>query len=259
MSTLARDPAASSRERLACSTAEWAVRVDLAACYRLCAHFGITDLIYTHLSARVPGRPEEFLVNGNGLLFEEVRASNLVRLALDGRILDDPLGLGVLSGGYFIHSAVLKARPDVSCVLHVHSDAGIAVSCQEQGLLPLSQHAMRFYRRVAYFDYHGIVESDEECRGLQEALGNRPVMMLRNHGLLIAGRSVPEAFDLLYHLDRACRIQVMLQSCGAAFLTPPEAVAEQVARAYEHLDPADRRDWPALLRLLARSGATHAS
>jgi ribulose-5-phosphate 4-epimerase/fuculose-1-phosphate aldolase len=259
MQTLRRSPAPTSPKRLDCSDAEWAARVALAACYRLCAHFQITDLIYTHLSARVPGEAGAFLVNGNGLLFEEITASTLVKIALDGRIIDDPLGLGVLSGGYFIHSAVLKARPDVVCVMHVHTDAGIAVSCQENGLLPLSQHAMRFHDRVAYFDYHGIVESDEECAGLQQALGDRLVMLLRNHGLLVAGRTIPEAFDLLYHLDRACRIQVMLQSCGVGYTTPPAAVAEQVAQAYERLDPNDRRDWPALLRLLERTGSTHGS
>ncbi|HXP32202.1 MAG TPA: class II aldolase/adducin family protein [Stellaceae bacterium] len=258
MQKLGRVRAAAAQRSLNCSDEEWSSRVALAACYRLCAHFGITDLIYTHLSARVPGRPREFLVNPNGLLFEEITASSLVKIDLDGNLIDDPLGLGVLSGGYFIHSAVLEGRPDIQCVMHVHTDAGIAVSCQEEGLLPLSQHAMRFYGRIAYFDYHGIVESDAECRGLQRALGDKLVMMLRNHGLLVAGRSIPAAFDLLYHLDRACRIQVLAQSCGAKLVTPAAATAEQVASAYERLDENDRRDWPALLRLLERSKSNHA-
>ena len=153
---------------------------------------------------------------------------------------------------------MLAGRPDVACAMHVHTEAGIAVSCQEAGLLRLSQHAMRFHNRIAYYDYHGIVESDEECRGLQEALGDKLVLMLRNHGLLVCGRTVPEAFDLLYHLDRACRIQVTLQASGAKYTTSPPHIAEQVAQAYEHLDAKDRRDWPALLRLLERTKADYA-
>jgi ribulose-5-phosphate 4-epimerase/fuculose-1-phosphate aldolase len=247
-----------SRRAPDCSEAEWARRVELAALYRLCDHFQITDLIYTHLSARVPGHADQFLVNANGLLFEEVTASNLVKIDLAGKIIADPLGLGVLSGGYFIHGAVLQGRPDIVCVMHVHTEAGIAVSCQEAGLLPLSQHAMRFHNRIAYYDYHGIVESDEECRGLQEALGSKQILMLRNHGLLVTGRSIPEAFDLLHHLERACRIQVTLQACGTKYTLAPPHIAEQVAQAYERLDESDRRDWPALLRLLQRAKAIYA-
>lgn len=233
--------------------AEWEVRVDLAACYRLFHHFRMTDLIYTHLSARVPGREDHFLINPYGLMFDEVTASSLVKVDVDGAVIEDETGLGVNPGGFTIHSAVHMARPDVACVMHSHTRDGIAVCAQADGLLPISQHAMRFTGNIAYHDYHGVYFTDEERRSLQASLGDKQAMILRNHGLLVAGRSIVEAFDLMYYLERACQAQVAAQSCGAALIVPERAVAEQVASVFAAPDrPANGRIWPALRRLLDR-------
>ena len=237
------------------SEAEWAVRVDLAACYRLFHHFRMTDLIYTHLSARVPGAEEHFLINAYGLLFNEITASSLVKVDMDGTVISDATGLGINPGGFTIHSAVHRARPDVQCVMHSHTAAGIAVSCMKEGLLPLTQHAMRFHGRLAYHDYEGVHFTEEERRRLQASLGGRSLaMVLRNHGLLACGRSIPEAWDVMYYLERACQAQVTLMGAKAELNHPSEEVAEQVARAFE--DPgrkANARIWPTLLRLLDRT------
>src|SRR5688500_7170244 len=153
----------SVRDRV--SSEEWDMRVNLAACYRLAAHFRMTDLIYTHISARVPGPEHHFLINAFGLLWDEISASTLVKVTLDGEIVDDPTGNGINRAGYVIHSAVHRARPDVGCVMHTHTQAGIAVAAQEQGLLALSQHAMRFWNGLAYHDYEGLaLELDEQAR-----------------------------------------------------------------------------------------------
>jgi ribulose-5-phosphate 4-epimerase/fuculose-1-phosphate aldolase len=190
------------------SDEEWAARLDLAACYRLAVHFGMTDLIYTHISARVPGPEHHFLINAFGLLWDEISASTLVKVTLDGEVVEDPTGSGINRAGYVIHSAVHRARPDVGCVMHTHTQAGIAVSAQEDGLLPLSQHAMRFSNSIAYHDYEGLaLDLDEQVR-LVSDLGDRPAMILRNHGLLVCGESVAQTFDLMYYLERACRTQV---------------------------------------------------
>lgn len=234
--------------------AEWETRVDLAACCRLFHHFRMTDLIYTHISARVPGDAEHFLINAYGLMFDEITASSLVKVDVDGNVLEDRTGLGINPGGFTIHSAVHMARPDVACVMHTHTPAGIAVSVQRDGLLPLTQHAMRFTGRVAYHDYDGVFFTDEERRRLQASLGERQVMVLRNHGLLVAGRSIPEAFDLVYYLERACQAQIMAQSCNVPLVEPRREVAEQVAEVFESPKrAATGRIWPALLRLLDRT------
>ncbi len=167
--------------------AELRVRIDLAACYRLVAHYRMTDLIYTHISARVPGRPPRFLINPYGLMFEEITASSLVTVTLDGRIVDDPTGLGINPAGFVIHSAIHGARHDVGCVIHTHTAAGLAVAAQKRGLLPLSQHAMRFTDCVAYHDYEGVALDLPEQRRLVHDLGQNNAMILRNHGLLTCG------------------------------------------------------------------------
>jgi len=236
---------------------EWGVRVALAAAYRLLARFGMTDLIYTHVSARNPAHPEQFLINPYGWLFEEITASSLVRVNPAG----EPLGRGELNpAGFTIHSAVYAARPDVACVVHTHTTAGMAVAASERGLLPLNQMGMLFYRRVAYHDYEGISLELDERERLARDLGEHRAMILRNHGLLTAGRSVPEAFSLMYYLNRACEIQVAAGALGAPSVPPPE-VCERAARQHEahaqegpeHLE----REWAALLRLLEREDADY--
>lgn len=243
--------ASSVRQRV--PEAEWAVRVDLAACYRLAAHYRMTDLIYTHISARVPGPEHHFLINAFGLAWEEISASRLVKVTLDGDIVDDPTGLGINRAGYVIHSAVHRARPETACVMHTHTRDGIAVSAQEHGLLPLSQHAMRFWEGVGYHDYEGLaLELDEQARLVRD-LGTHQAMILRNHGLLVCGGSVQQAFDLMYYLERACQIQVSALAGGAQARTVPAAVAAKVAGQFRGLPYKARNiEWKAHLRMLDR-------
>jgi ribulose-5-phosphate 4-epimerase/fuculose-1-phosphate aldolase len=242
------------------SDAEWSVRVDLAACYRLYHHFRMTDLIYTHISARLPGSHDHFLINAYGLTFEEICASNLVKVDVDGNVLRDTTELGINPGGFTIHSAVHMARPDVACVMHSHTPAGIAVATMKRGLLPLTQHAMRFTNRIATHDYEGVYFTDGERQRLQRSLGDRFVMLLRNHGLLVCGRSVVEAFDIMYYLERACQIQMALLSSGEELVEPPSAIGEQVASVFAAPDrKANTRIWPALLRMLDRSDPSYRS
>jgi len=243
-----------ARQSPGTSEAEWRTRVDLAACYRLFHHFRMTDLIYTHISARVPGTHDQFLINAYGLMFEEVTASNLVKVDVDGNVLEDSTGLGINPGGFTIHSAVHMARPDVVCVMHSHTAAGIAVAAMQRGLLPLTQHAMRFTDVLAYHDYEGVYFTDRERERLQAALGDRLAMVLRNHGLLACGRTISEAFDVMYYLERACQAQVALLSTGEPLTEPPHEVAAQVAGVFASADrKANARIWPALLRLLDRT------
>jgi len=230
---------------------EWAVRVDLAACYRLAAHFGMTDLIYTHISARVPGAHAHFLINAYGLLFDEIRASTLVKVTLHGEVVDDPTGLGINPAGFVIHGAVHGARHDVGCVMHTHTTAGLAVAAQRHGLLPLTQHAMRFTGALAYHDYEGIaLEADEQAR-LVADLGTRNAMILRNHGLLVCAPTVHDAFDLMAHLERACQAQVAALGGNADVVTPPPEVAAKVAAQFARPGrQAPANAWSALLRML---------
>jgi len=230
---------------------EWAVRVDLAACYRLAAHFGMTDLIYTHISARVPGAHAHFLINAYGLLFDEICASTLVKVTLQGEVVDDPTGLGINPAGFVIHGAVHGARHDVGCVMHTHTTAGLAVAAQRHGLLPLTQHAMRFTGALAYHDYEGIaLEADEQAR-LVADLGTRNAMILRNHGLLVCAPTVHDAFDLMAHLERACQAQVAALGGNADVVTPPPEVAAKVAAQFARPGrQAPANAWSALLRML---------
>ena len=237
----------------AMSDAEWRARVDTAACYRLFHHYRMTDLIFTHISARVPGRHDRFLINAYGLMFDEVTASNLVEVDLDGNVHYDPTGLGINPGGFTIHSAVHQARPDVACVMHSHTAAGIAVAGMECGLLPMSQHAMRFTGRLAYHDYEGVYFTDGERKRLQGSLGRHLAMVLRHHGLLACGRTISEAWDVMHYLERACQAQVALLSAGQPLRPPGEGVAEQVAGVFDAPGrKAVERIWPPLLRMLDR-------
>jgi ribulose-5-phosphate 4-epimerase/fuculose-1-phosphate aldolase len=231
---------------------EWRARVELAACYRLVAHFGMTDLIDTHISARVPGPDHHFLINPYGLLFHEITASSLVKIDLDGNPIDDPAA-ETNYAGFVIHSAIHAAREDVGCVLHTHTSAGMAVSAQVDGLLPITQHALRFYGHLAYHDYEGIALDLDERRRLVADLGDHRAMILRNHGLLTAGRTVPEAFHLMHFLERSCQAQVMAQAGGARLNLPNENVRRHTAGQfadYGRETPAGHRSWPGLIRLL---------
>ncbi len=226
------------------------IRVQLAACYRLMHRFGMTDLIYTHVSARLPGGEGHFLLNPYGLAFDEITASNLVRVDRDG----NPVGESdwpVNRAGFVIHSAVLAARADVNCVLHTHTRAGIAVSTLACGLLPISQHALKFHGRIGYHDYEGIACDLDERRRLVADLGPHDAMILRNHGLLTVGASVAEAFVTNYFLEMACKIQIDAQATGAELVQPSPEICEHTARQYE--TGGEISPWGALLRLLDRA------
>ncbi|WP_373981713.1 class II aldolase/adducin family protein [Achromobacter sp. JD417] len=230
------------------------VRDELAALYRLVAHFRMTDLIDTHISARVPGTQDHFLINRYGVLFHEMRPQDLVKIDLDGNPVDpgDADSQPVNAAGFTIHSAVHAARHDLACVVHTHTADGIAVACQRDGLLPITQHALRFYNRLGYHDYQGIALDLEERESLVASLGPHKAMILRNHGLLAAGSSVAEAFVNIYYLERACQAQVKAQSAGAPLVFPPEAVCERTASQFERPTAPiyTQRVWTAARRLL---------
>ncbi|WP_263140966.1 class II aldolase/adducin family protein [Pseudomonas sp. RIT-PI-AD] len=235
------------------SAAEWQARVDLAACYRLIALYGWDDLIFTHISAKVPGT-EDFLINPYGLMFHEITASSLVKVDLEGRkLMDSPYEIN--PAGYTIHSAVHEARPDVGCVLHIHTAAGIAVSAQKQGLLPLSQQSLFVLASLAYHGYEGVALHHEEKARLQRDLGEKNFMILPNHGLLTAAGSIADAFLMMFTLQRACEIQVLAQGSGAELIHIPQQVLDGakamiagVMRSPQGMGGA--LPWPALLRKL---------
>lgn len=241
----------SVRERV--SPQEWAVRVDLAACYRLAAMLGWDDLVFTHMTARVPGG-SEYLINPLGLLFDEVDASSLLRIAADGEILEDPTGLGYNKAGFVIHGAVHEARPEVACVLHLHPLAGVAVSCLDEGLLPLSQAALTL--DVAYHEYEGLALDLDERERLVANLGPRNQMIMRNHGLLTCGATVGGAFLAMYDLQRACEIQLAALSAGRALRMPSSAVRarvkQQILPPWDLPGLTESIGWPALLRRLEK-------
>jgi ribulose-5-phosphate 4-epimerase/fuculose-1-phosphate aldolase len=235
------------------------LRRELAATYRLVAHFRMTDLIFTHISVRLPGPENHFLINPYGLLFEEITASTLVKIDLSGHAVDDT-PYPVNPAGFVIHSAIHAAREDAHCVLHTHTRAGCAVAAQEQGLLPVNQISLEFYDRVGYHDYEGVALNLAEQRRLVADLGGHPAMILRNHGLLTVGTTPGQAFLRMYYLERACQIQISAQSGGAALTLPGREVAEYTARQLNGEDTeSDLQDtaaydlaWAALLRLLDR-------
>jgi len=245
------------RERV--SREEWQVRVDLAAAYQLAAIFKWTDLIYTHFSARVPGG-EDFLINPYGLMFDEINASNLVRIDEHGKVIDDPLELGYNEAGFVIHGCVHAARPEINCVIHTHTRAGVAVSAMKCGLLPISQHAMRVQRQCTYHDYEGIaLDMDERTRMAKDLGGKSKAMILRNHGLLSLGETVREAFELMYFLDCACQIQIDAMAGGLEnVLQMSRSAADTASEQFDRPDrPSTHKDWPALLRLLERRGINY--
>jgi ribulose-5-phosphate 4-epimerase/fuculose-1-phosphate aldolase len=236
----------SVRDRV--SEAEWQARVDLAAAYRLVAHYGWDDLVFTHISARVPGGDHHFLVNPYGCLFEEITASNLVKVDLDGaKVMDSPYPVN--PAGFTIHSAVHAAREDAQCVMHLHTNAGIAVSAQGGGLRPLSQTALFPLASIAYHDYEGVALNDDEKPRLVADLGEANFLILRNHGTLTVGASVGEAFLAMYILERACQIQVMAQGGGELVEVPAPILAGIAAQAAAvTLGQGAALVWPAMLR-----------
>jgi ribulose-5-phosphate 4-epimerase/fuculose-1-phosphate aldolase len=214
------------------AAAEWAARVDLAACYRLFGRLGWHEMIYNHITLRVPGKADEFLINPFGLMYREVTASNLVRIDTEGRVLDgSPHPLN--PAGFIVHRAVHMARQDAHCVAHTHTTAGLAVACQEEGLLPISFPAVFYTDRLAYHDFEGITLDRAECERLAGDLGQRNAMILRNHGLLTCGATVADAFAEMYHLQRACEVQVAALAGGRPIRTPPGAVARKAAAQFD--------------------------
>lgn len=228
------------------------VRVNLAACYRLVAHFGMTDTIYNHISMRLPGNSDHFLINPFGLYYEEITASSLVTIDLEGNVVNDPTGLGVNKAGFVIHSAIHQARHDVSCVLHTHSMAGIAVSAQANGLLPISQHAAFILEDLAYHDSEGVATELDERARIAANLGDKHILILRNHGLLTAGRSIVEALQLMIDLDTACRAQVAALSGGMELTFLSAAAVKRTAELAATRHDLMWRDWEAYLRLADR-------
>jgi ribulose-5-phosphate 4-epimerase/fuculose-1-phosphate aldolase len=237
---------------------EWEVRVDLAAAYRLIAHFKWDDLILTHNSARVPGTTDQFLINPMGLMFDEITASNLIKIDVDGNQVE-PSEYEPNYAGFVIHSAIYMGRSDVNCVIHTHTEADIAVGALDEGLLPLSQWAMRFYNRLGYHDYEGVSLDLDERERLQQSIGQHPVLVLRNHGLLVTGRNVAEAFSYTYHFERSAEAQLKIQAAAAAggkIVTPPVETCERQAALFANSGNTPRlggqREWPALLRVVEK-------
>ena len=236
------------------SPEEWQTRVDLAACYRLVADFGWSDLVFTHVSARVPGVHDEFLINPYGMMFDEITASSLVKIDLNGNKLDDS-PFPVNPAGFTIHSAIHEARHDAQCVLHVHSANGVAVSAQQNGLLALSQQSIFILASLAYHDYEGVALREDEKARLVADLGHKNYYMLRNHGLLTLGSTIPDAFVNMYFFEAACNIQIRAQAGGGALITIPDSIiktAQAQARAATQSMGAGMLAWPGLLRRLDR-------
>ncbi len=237
--------------------AEWEARVNLAACYRLMALYEMSDQAANHISVRVPGEEGAFLINAYGLFYEEITASSLIKIDHEGNILHKPdfpgQDYGVNRAGFVIHSAIHRARPDVDCVIHTHTWAGMAVSSLECGLLPMTQTSMRF-AKIGYHDYNGVVLDLSEQERLVRDLGEHNALILRNHGLLTCARTIPEAFNAMHRLELSCKTQIAAMSCGVKLVAPPQDVVEKTWLNYQ---PQTRRpfgvmEWPALLRKLDR-------
>lgn len=243
--------------RSRCTPQEWQARVDLAACYRLVDLYGMSDMMANHISSHVPGEPGAFLINAYGLMYEEITASSLIKVDLDGNILAKPdfgeLDYGINRAGYVIHSAVHGARPEVACVIHTHAWASMAVSALQCGLLPVTQTAMRFLK-IGYHDYQGVVLDAAEQASLLADLGDGEALMLRNHGALVVGRSVGEAFNWAHRLELACRTQLAAMAANTPFVEVPRPVLEATWNNYQRgtRRPYGLMEWPALLRKLDR-------
>jgi ribulose-5-phosphate 4-epimerase/fuculose-1-phosphate aldolase len=243
---------AAVREQI--SPAEWDTRVNLAAAYRLVALYGWDDLVFTHVSARVPGSEHHFLINPYGMMFEEITASSLVKIDLEGRkVMDSPYEIN--PAGFMIHSCIHAARPDVACVMHTHSLNGVAVASQKQGLLPISQQSLFVLSALAYHDYEGVALDAAEQPRLVTDLGDKAYLMLRNHGLLTAGPSPASAFLYMYLFESACAIQVRAQSGGRDLIRIPDPILAGIRSAAREVTRGlgSSLVWPGLLRKLDRS------
>lgn len=233
-----------------CSDSEWQTRVDLAALYRLFVRYGWTDLIYTHISARVPDEPNSYLINPYGPFFDEMTASSMLKVDFDGNLLDDR-GIEYNQAGHMIHSAVLKARPDINFVLHTHTRAGTAVSAMKCGLLPLSQHSNIILDNIAYHEYAQVTSDDDECERLGRDIADKNLMIMHNHGSLSCGRTAGEAFWFLYYLEASCKIQVDVLAAGKDYIVPDESAVAELRKYGRPQDPPrGDREWPGLLRQL---------
>ena len=230
---------------------EGEVRLHLAAVYRLLAHFGMDDLIFTHASARVPGE-DAFLINPFGLFFNEVSPASLVKLDFDGNVVGSARH-AANAAGFVIHGAILRARPDVNCVIHTHTRAGVAISCLVDGILPMNQFAIEFHERIGYHEYEGIAFNMDEGARLDRDIKGKIALVLRNHGLLTVGATIPAAFYFTYYLEQTARVQMDVLATGRAITMPDEAtIANTMGQYTSARDPAaaGHRMWPALLRLL---------
>ena len=228
---------------------EWNNRIDLAACYHLADYFGWSDIIWNHITAKTSSKKNTFLINKFGLRYDEITASNLLEIDLNGNIIS---GEGEINHtGFVIHGAIHKVRKNIHCVMHTHSRAGLAISCLKIGLDPIIQDAAMFHNRVSYHDWEGMSTNIEECSRLSKSLGKNKAMILRNHGLLTCGESVSETFVLMYYLERACKNQFDTYSMGLELNKPSSNLLEYAAGQYE--DPMfkiGKNEWPALIRLL---------
>jgi len=235
---------------------EWETRVELAGFYRLVAKYGMDDLVGTHISARVPGHPDQFLINPYGVLFDEITASSLIKVNMDGDVLSEG-PWPVNAAGFTIHSAVLSGRADVVCAAHTHTVAGMAVSSVAGGLTPLTQKHMRFYKDLGSHPYEGVADDADECARLQRDLADHDALLLENHGLLTCGPTVRSAWALLYNLEKCCQTQLAVEATGAELITPSEDLASRTHDMFKRMltkpDAGDRlAAWESSLRVLAR-------
>ena len=234
------------------SKEEWSNRVNLAASYHLADYFQMSDIIWNHITSKTSKEKETFLINSFGLRYDEITASNLVEVTPEGKVINSDSAIN--DTGYIIHGAIHQARKDITCVMHTHSRAGLAVSCLEEGLKPMIQDAAIFYNRVSYHDWQGMSTESEECEHLSKSLGKNKVMILRNHGLLTCGNTIAETFMLMYYLDRACKNQIDTLSTGMKIKIPSDNIMEFAAGQYD--DPrfqVGKHEWPALLRMLDKN------
>jgi ribulose-5-phosphate 4-epimerase/fuculose-1-phosphate aldolase len=235
------------------SAEEWQARINLAAAYRLVAHFGWDDLVFTHISARVPGPEHHFLINPYGLMFDEITASNLVKVDLTGKIvMETPYQIN--PAGFTIHSAVHAAREDALCVMHTHTVHGVAVSAQKQGLLPISQQSLVALASIGYHNYEGLALNEDEKPRLVADLGDKQCLILRNHGLLTVGQTPAEAFLMMYNLERSCQVQILAASGGAELVPVAKPILDGVAAQVQIVTKGLGAElvWPGLLRRLDR-------
>lgn len=242
------------------SAQEWQIRVDLAACYRLIHMHGWDDLIHTHVSARIPGT-EHLLINAFGLAFEEITASNLVKIDIDGNVVDKDSPFVINPAGFTIHSAVHTARHDELCALHIHTDETVAVASVEEGLLPLSQYSMFALASMSYHDYEGLAVNDDEISRLQDDLGDNNFMLLRNHGALTMGKTIGDAFMHMYDLTRACQIQLQIMATGMKPIYAPQSIIDGIkaqANIVHYGETGGQKAWPAMLRRVYRHDPTFA-